>query len=61
MICALTIIINLTQYPMTPRDLGVLTDAKIRCEELYVESPCVIKFAKTDKHSYQVTCGRELT
>lgn len=50
-------IINSSGYQWNSFDQKTLNRAKVRCGQLYPNSPCVKKFMKTDKMTYQVICG----
>lgn len=56
MTCPETIIDNRTNE-WTPYDMQTLAHAKVRCGEIYPDSPCVKKFIKKDESTYNVICG----
>lgn len=56
MICAVTIIINLT-LTWTPTDQATLNRAKMRCAEIYPDAPCLKKLVKKKELLYNAICG----
>ena len=56
LICAATIIVNLTQT-WTALDQKNLEFAQKRCRVHYSESPCAKKFVKKAERTYNVICG----
>jgi len=56
--CPIPKIINNTSFPWNSYDQKTLDHAKIRCKELYSNSPCLITFTKTAEKDYRVICGR---
>lgn len=57
--CATPKIDNATKYPWNDFDQQSLNVAKVRCGELYKQSPCVKLFRKWDEKDYTVLCGKE--
>lgn len=55
--CPETIIDNRTNE-WTPYDMQTLARARVRCGEIYPDSPCVKKFIKKDASTYNVICGK---
>jgi hypothetical protein len=43
--------------PLNEVDKASLAQAKVRCGELYKESPCVKLFQKMGEREYRVMCG----
>ena len=56
MICAATIVINLT-LTWTATDQATLNRAKIRCSEIYYDAPCLKKLVKKEELVYNAICG----
>jgi hypothetical protein len=59
-ICAATLMLNLTQFSWNKQDKQALTTAEKRCSELYKKSPCVKKFTKVEPGIYRIICGKAL-
>lgn len=59
LICAATIMINLTSHPWDSRDAKVIKRAKYVCKTYpkYIGNRCLSKFIKSKKRSYYVICG----
>lgn len=55
-LACVTMIINLTSV-WTDRDQEHLDMAKVRCQQIYPDAPCVKKFIKVKKLTYRVVCG----
>lgn len=58
MICAATLLINLTAFSWTARDAADMKQAQRTCWRLYPRSPCLVKFVKVGRHDFRATCGR---
>ena len=56
-LCSKTIIVNDSKHPWNSFDQKTLNRAKIRCGEIYPNSPCVKWFRKYNERDYQVVCG----
>lgn len=56
--CPKTIFENQSKFNWNDEDFKVYEKARIRCGEIYKESPCVKKFIKRDKQDYSVVCGK---
>ena len=59
MICAVTILINLTSYAWNDHDMKTLERTKEQCGIIYKNSPCVSKFIKYGEKDYRVICSQE--
>lgn len=59
LICAATLMINLSGFEWNDHDDKIKKVAEARCPQLYVNSPCLSKFIKTGKQDYRVLCGKE--
>ena len=57
MVCIGILIINLSSLPMNKLDYRHVEFAKIRCEQIYPDSPCVSRFYKMEENVYRVLCG----
>jgi hypothetical protein len=59
MICAATLMINLTAFAWNDNDYKVLASAERVCRTQYSpQSPCVSKFIKQGEQDYRVLCGQ---
>ena len=58
-LCAATILILPPGEKKTLLDLQTVERAKVRCEELYPQSPCAKKVVRTKPLTYRVYCGKE--
>lgn len=56
--CIATILINLTNQPWNKHDLEVKDFASKRCVVHYQNSPCLKKFIKKDKQTYNAICTK---
>jgi hypothetical protein len=54
-ICAATIMINLSGQPWTKFDMQTKKRAKVRCNKLY--NDCLKKFVKKEGRHYIAICG----
>jgi hypothetical protein len=50
---------NASKYPWNKHDYQMLDRTKIRCGQLYPNSPCVKLFRKYDFQSYSAICSHE--
>jgi hypothetical protein len=57
-VCPETDVINESDAAWTDYDQQTLDHAKIRCGELYSESPCLKRFIKRTATSYHAVCGQ---
>jgi hypothetical protein len=55
-LCIATLIVNNTEV-FSRKDEKILASAKARCQQLYPDAPCLIKFIKKDDTTYNVICG----
>jgi len=55
--CANTEISNTSGLKWNDHDNLILNVAKKRCASLYDDSPCLVKFVKTEKLNYHAICG----
>jgi len=55
LICAATILINLSGFPWNKNDMNVMKATKISCEKEYKE--CLKKFIKKGERNYNAICG----
>lgn len=60
LVCAATLIVNLTKYPINDRDKSVIKRAKYVCssDSRYTDTPCLKRFIKKGKLSYMAICGK---
>lgn len=54
--CAEPKLINASKEPWTKFDRKTIQTAKVRCGQIYKESPCVKVFKKTRPRTYVVVC-----
>jgi len=59
MICAVTIMINMTQLPWNDFDMKSKMRAEYVCktDARYTDTPCLKKFYKTGFRDYSALCG----
>jgi hypothetical protein len=55
--CRDTVVENSSQETWTKHDNNVLANAMDRCVVHFPNSPCLIKFIKTDVRTYRAICG----
>ena len=55
--CPATKIVNRTEI-WNERDQDTLDRAKVRCGQIYRESPCLKYFEKTGENAYRAVCGK---
>lgn len=55
--CPATKIVNTSGYPWNKDDAAMLRQAKVRCGELYEDSPCLKLIKKYGFNDYSVVCG----
>jgi len=55
--CPIIKMINLTNEDWTLIDKQMMFYASDRCTQVYYQSPCLVKFTKTDIQTYQAICG----
>lgn len=48
---------NVTEFPWNDYDRSILDQFKVRCGQIYEDSPCVILFRKYGKQDYSIICG----
>lgn len=46
------------QLQWLPEDIDNLTRARMRCPQIYKNSPCLTKFTKVEERVYRAICGR---
>lgn len=56
--CATTKVVNHTKV-WSKNDERALNGAKVRCGQIYPNSPCVRTFYKMEENRYRVICGHE--
>lgn len=56
-ICAVTLVINLSLYPINQQDKENQAVAAKRCVVHYKDSPCLKKFIKVEPLVYRAICG----
>ena len=54
-ICAITVMLNLTNIPWTPKDYKTKDRSVKRCKK---ERRCLVKFVKKEGIHYYAICGR---
>lgn len=57
--CAPTLIYNPSKYPWNAHDDFVKSEASIRCQQLFKESPCLSRLVKVEYNTYHAYCGKE--
>lgn len=59
LICAATILINLSSEVFNSRELKIVNRAKHVCktDSRYTDTPCLSKFIKKEPHNYVALCG----
>lgn len=55
--CPNVVMLNTSKYPWNDYDHSMLTQAKLRCGQIYKGSSCVKLFKKFDVNSYSIVCG----
>ena len=60
LICAATILINMTNLPWNDHDKKIEKSAVHRCgtDVRYKDTPCLKKFVKKGERNYYAICGR---
>jgi len=59
-VCLVVIVVNLTST-WNKVDQTTLDRAKIRCQQLYPDSPCLKKFIKKPDNIYNAICSERRT
>ena len=57
LLCAVTLVINLSSEPINSQDEVNMGVAAKRCGELYKDAPCLKKFIKVEPLMYRAICG----
>lgn len=52
------IVLSEQEFGKDPRDMPALKSAKVRCAQIYRNSPCLKKLTKRAPGEYQAICGR---
>ena len=55
--CTPTTVTNETRYAWNDFDKTTLERAKVRCGEIWPDTPCLSKFIKRDKIDYHAVCS----
>ena len=55
--CLLPLVLNLSTEKWNDMDDEALSAAKVRCEQIYKEAPCLKQFTKTEPNVYRAICG----
>lgn len=58
--CPNVVMLNTSHYPWNKYDYSMLSQAKVRCGQIYKGNQCVKLFKKFDFQSYSVICGKEI-
>ena len=57
LVCAMTVMQNVSKQPWNDYDRQMLQYATKRCAEMYEDAPCVKLFRKYNVQQYSVICG----
>lgn len=57
-ICAATLLINMSSIPWTDKDIEIKKRAEKFCEKNYKDAPCLTKFYKMEEGVYRAVCGK---
>lgn len=57
--CPRVHIVEPVDEPWTQRDQRILDTAKVRCGQIYKDSPCLISFEKVTTGQYRAICGQK--
>ncbi len=56
--CPATLTYNTSNLPWNAHDTEVISEASIRCQQLFKESPCLSRLIKVDFNTYHAYCGK---
>jgi len=57
LVCLATIVINTSNEQWNAHDTKTMKSVKKRCKIHYKNAPCLVKFTKTAKKTYNAICG----